>query len=88
MSCRVPSSRAVTALLLVAGALPAQARPTGRSTGTSTGTSTRALDAWFWVAETQLQWQRVRGMPSLALGLEEASSDLPSTVGDEAFAIL
>jgi hypothetical protein len=40
------------------------------------------------VAETQLQWQRVRGMPSLALGLEEASSDLPSTAGDEAFAIL
>ena len=27
-------------------------------------------------------------MPSLALGLEEASSDLPSTAGDEAFAVL
>jgi hypothetical protein len=47
-----------------------------------------ALDAWFWVAETQLQWRRVRGMPSLALGLEEASSDRPSTAGNEAFAVL
>ena len=27
-------------------------------------------------------------MPSLALGLEEASSDRPSTAGNEAFAVL
>ncbi len=49
---------------------------------------TRELQAWFWVAETQLQWRRVRGLPSLALGVEEASSDRPSTTGNEAFAVL
>ena len=49
---------------------------------------TRELQAWFWVAEAQLQWRRVRGTPSLALGLEEASSDRPATPGNEAFAVL
>ncbi|WP_309672112.1 alginate export family protein [Gemmatimonas sp.] len=49
---------------------------------------TRALQAWFWVAEAQLQWRRVRGTPSLALGLEEASGDRPATRGYEAFAVL
>ncbi|WP_411279163.1 alginate export family protein [Gemmatimonas sp.] len=49
---------------------------------------TRELQAWFWVVETQLQWRRVRGMPSLALGLEEASSDRTATPGNEAFAVL
>ncbi|WP_373068060.1 alginate export family protein, partial [Gemmatimonas sp.] len=48
----------------------------------------RELQAWFWVAETQLQWRRVRGLPSLAVGVEEASSDRPSTTGNEAFAVL
>jgi Alginate export len=48
----------------------------------------RELQAWFWVAETQLQWRRVRGTPSLALGLEEASGDRPATAGNEAFAVL
>lgn len=48
----------------------------------------RELRAWFWVAETQLQWRRVRGTPSLALGLEEASSDRAATPGNEAFAVL
>lgn len=50
--------------------------------------TTRDLHAWFWVAETQLQWRRVRGTPSLALGVEEASSDRASTPGNEAFAVL
>ncbi|WP_396220468.1 alginate export family protein [Gemmatimonas sp.] len=48
----------------------------------------RELQAWFWVAETQLQWRRVRGLPSLALGLEQASGDRPLTAGNEAFAVL
>ncbi len=48
----------------------------------------RELQAWFWVAETQLQWRRVHGTPSLALGLEQASSDRPGTAGNEAFAVL
>lgn len=48
----------------------------------------RALQAWFWVAESQLQWRHVRGMPTLALGLEQASSDRPGTAGNEAFAVL
>ncbi len=46
------------------------------------------LEAWFWVAEARWQWQRVRGLPSLALGLEEASADRPATPGNEAFAVL
>jgi len=49
---------------------------------------TRELQAWFWVVETQLQWRRVRGLPSLALGVEEASSDRATTPGNEAFAVL
>lgn len=48
----------------------------------------RALQAWFWVAETQLQWRRVRGLPSLALGLEQASGDRAATPRNEAFAVL
>jgi hypothetical protein len=33
------------------------------------------LRAWFWVAETTLQWRGVRGVPSFALGVEEASGE-------------
>ena len=38
-------------------------------------TGARALHAWFWTAEWQTQWRRVRGMPTIAVGLEEASGD-------------
>lgn len=48
----------------------------------------RDLHAWFWVAEAQWQWRRVRGLPSLALGLEQASGDRPATSGNEAFSVL
>jgi hypothetical protein len=47
------------------------------------------LRAWFWVAETTVQWRRVHGMPSLALGVEEASGERPSSTGvREAFVTL
>lgn len=36
--------------------------------------ATRKSDGWFWVAEAQWQWKRLAGKPSLALGVEEASS--------------
>lgn len=50
---------------------------------------TRTIRAYFAVAEAQLQWQRVRGKPSLALGLEQASGENPATTGTlEAFAVL
>ncbi len=35
----------------------------------------RAIHAWFWTVEGSTQWRRVRGKPSIALGLEEASGD-------------
>lgn len=38
-------------------------------------TGARALHAWFWTSEWQTQWRRVRGMPMIAVGLEEASGD-------------
>ncbi len=41
----------------------------------SGSTGARQLRAWFWTAEAQLQWRRVRGTPTVALGLEEASGD-------------
>ena len=49
---------------------------------------TRELQAWFWVAEAQWQWRRVRGLPSLAVGLEQASGDRAGTPRNEAFAVL
>lgn len=52
-------------------------------------TSTRELNGWFWVAESQVQWKGVRGAPSLAVGVEEASGEKASTTGtQEAFAAL
>jgi hypothetical protein len=49
----------------------------------------RRLDGWFWVGEATVRWTRLRGAPSLALGIEEASGENRST-GDrqEAFAVL
>jgi len=35
----------------------------------------QAIRAWFWTSELQAQWRRVRGAPSVAIGLEEASGD-------------
>ena len=50
---------------------------------------TRAISAGFWVAETQWQWKRRRGAPSLAIGVEEASSERPQTSGTlELFTVL
>lgn len=49
----------------------------------------RDIHAWFAVAETQLQWKRARGAPTLALGVEQASGENPTTVGTlEAFNVL
>ncbi len=39
------------------------------------------LRAWFWVAESTVQWRRLKGAPSLALGWEEASGEQPGTAG-------
>ncbi|MBL0938408.1 MAG: alginate export family protein [Gemmatimonadaceae bacterium] len=49
----------------------------------------RTLDGWFWVSEATVKWTKLRGTPSLALGVEEASGENRST-GDrqEAFAVL
>ena len=50
---------------------------------------TRALDGWFWVAESQVQWRGARGAPTLAVGIEEASGERTSTITrQEAFAVL
>lgn len=40
---------------------------------------TREIRAGFWVAEAQWQFKRVLGAPTLALGVEEASSERPGT---------
>lgn len=37
------------------------------------------LRAWFWVAEFSVEWRRVHGVPSLALGVEEASGERSSS---------
>ena len=54
------------------------------------GTSgANGLRAWFWVAETSVQWRRLHGAPALALGLEEASGERPSSLAvREAFVTL
>jgi hypothetical protein len=50
---------------------------------------TRAISAAFWVAEAQWQWKRVRGAPTLALGIEEGSGEQPGTAGTlERFSVL
>ncbi len=50
---------------------------------------TRAIHAWFAVAEAQLQWKQVRGAPTLALGIEEGSGENPATSNTlEAFNVL
>jgi hypothetical protein len=50
---------------------------------------TRAISAGFWVAETQWQWKRTHGAPSLAIGVEEASAERRSTPGTlEVFSVL
>lgn len=52
-------------------------------------TGARTLDAWFWIAEGQWQWRRVRGVPTLSLGVEAASGDRPATATrQESFAVL
>lgn len=38
------------------------------------------LRGWFWVAESQVRWRGVHGAPSLAVGVEAASGEDPSTV--------
>ncbi len=35
----------------------------------------RRIRAWFWTTEVQTQWRALRGAPSLALGVEEASGN-------------
>ncbi len=48
-----------------------------------------AVHGWFWVAEGQQQWKRLRGAPTLALGVEEASGERAATTTQiEAFAVL
>ena len=50
---------------------------------------TRAIRAGFWVLESQFQWKRVHGAPTLAIGVEEASSERPATTGTlEVFSVL
>jgi hypothetical protein len=39
----------------------------------------RDINAWFWVAESQVQWRKRFGAPTLALGLEEGSAEKPGT---------
>lgn len=52
-------------------------------------TGTRELHAAFWIAETQLAWKRAHGTPTVALGLEEATGDDPTTANRlEGFAVL
>lgn len=49
----------------------------------------RDIRAAFAVAEAQLQWKRARGAPSLALGIEQASGENPTTASTlEAFTTL
>lgn len=51
--------------------------------------ATRELDGWFWIAESQVQWRKVHGAPSLAIGIEEGSGENASTSNtQEAFAVL
>lgn len=50
---------------------------------------TRTLNGWFWVAESQATWRRVRGAPTMALGVEEASGERAATgTTQEAFVTL
>lgn len=35
----------------------------------------RLIRAWFWTTEVQTQWRALRGAPSIAFGVEEASGD-------------
>lgn len=50
---------------------------------------TRNISAGFWVVETQLQWKRALGAPTLAVGVEEASSENPATADTrEVFTVL
>ncbi|MBL0890038.1 MAG: alginate export family protein [Gemmatimonadaceae bacterium] len=49
----------------------------------------RRLDGWFWVGEATVRWTRLRGAPSLAIGIEEASGENRATANrQEAFAVL
>lgn len=41
----------------------------------------RAIQAWFWTVELQTQWRSVRGAPTIAFGVEEASGDRDATDG-------
>lgn len=50
---------------------------------------TRTLDAWFYASEAQAQFRKLRGAPTLAAGLEEASGENPATTtASEAFFLL
>jgi len=50
---------------------------------------TRNISAGFWIAETQWQWKRAHGAPSVAVGVEEASSERRETPGTlEVFSVL
>jgi hypothetical protein len=50
---------------------------------------TRNISAGFWIAEAQWQWKRAFGAPSLALGVEEATSERAQTAGTlEVFSVL
>lgn len=50
---------------------------------------TRGISAGFWVVETQWQWKRAHGAPTLAIGVEEASSERPQSTGTlEVFTVL
>ena len=52
-------------------------------------TGSRAIDGWFWVAESQVTWRQWHGAPTLALGIEEASGEHANTATtQEAFAVL
>ncbi len=49
----------------------------------------RDIHAYFAVAEGTLQWKRVHGAPSLALGVEQASGENPNSTNTiEAFSVL
>lgn len=50
---------------------------------------TRDISAGFWIVETQWQWKRAHGAPSVAIGVEEASSERRDTPGTlEVFSVL
>ncbi len=50
---------------------------------------TSHISAGFWIAETQWQWKRTHGAPSVAIGVEEASSERRDTPGTlEVFSVL